>query len=87
MDTIKKLTFLFTAGIFLISFLALLLTGFNYMLGPIKTDIARFEKRFEKLEAGQAKLEKKFDQLISALKEKKVIKTSFEDGQHGKISL
>ena len=49
MKVLKDFVPLFTAGIFLISFLALLLTGFGYMLKPI-------EKRIDRLEAGQAKL-------------------------------
>ena len=41
--------------------LAFLLTGVNAMLKPIRKDIAR-------LEAGQAKLESKIDQLLAAQK-------------------
>ena len=49
---------LFTAGIFLISFLALLLTGFGYMIKPII-------KRIDKLEQGQDKLNEKLDKLLA----------------------
>ena len=87
MDMIKKLAPLFTAGIFLISFLALLLTGFGYMLGPIKKDISRLESGQVKLEDGQVKLEdgqvklekrmdrieNKLDDLIAVLRDKKTI--------------
>ena len=53
------LSVLFTAGIFFVSFLGLLLAGFNAMLKPIRKDIAN-------LEVGQAKLEAKLDQLIAS---------------------
>ena len=59
MDFLESLVPLFIAGIFFISFLALLLSGFGYMLEPIKKDIAR-------LEAGQAKLERKLDQILAS---------------------
>ena len=49
MEFIEHISPLFTVGIFFIAFLALLLSGFNAMLSPLKKDIAR-------LEAGQAKL-------------------------------
>ena len=61
MKVLKDFVPLFTAGIFFIGFLALLLTGFAYMLNPIEKDIAR-------LEAGQAKLEDKLDQVLFELK-------------------
>ncbi len=55
-----ELTLLFTAGIFLIGFLALLLTGMNTILNakiePLKDNQARFDQRLTKLEAGQTKL-------------------------------
>lgn len=62
MELLSIFTPLFTAGIFFIGFLALLLAGFSAMLeakvDPIKKDIAR-------LEVGQAKLERKIDQLLA----------------------
>ena len=58
MNKIKDLSPLFTAGIFLLAFLALLLSGFNLMLGPIKENQARFEKRLDRIEA-------KLDQILT----------------------
>ena len=56
MKVLKDFVPLFTAGIFFVGFLALLLTGFGYMLKPI-------EKRIDRLEAGQAKLETRMTNL------------------------
>ena len=74
LNPIAEVIFAFAA------FLGILSLLIKLFLRPLERDItylkdgqARFEKRFEKLEAGQASLEKKLDQLISALKEKKVI--------------
>ena len=61
MDYLKKLAPLFTAGIFFIGFLSLLLVGFNAMLGPIKKDIA-------KLEAGQVRLEREIKTELSHIR-------------------
>ncbi len=52
------LSVLFTAGIFLISFLALLLTGFGYMIKPII-------KRIDKLEIRMDSIESKLDRLLA----------------------
>ena len=75
METIAEFTPLFVAGIFFIGFLALLLTGFNSLLDakitPLKENQVRFEKRLDKLEAGQAQLSAdiaEIKQLLSALK-------------------
>ena len=69
-----ELSVLFTAGIFFISFLALLLAGFNAMLSLIKKDIAgletgqvRFDKELKELKAGQANLEKRMDGIENKL--------------------
>ena len=58
MKALADLTPFFTAGFFLIGFLALLLTGVGYMLDPIKDNQARIEKRIDNLEL-------KVDQLLS----------------------
>ena len=63
MKYLKELTPLFTAGIFFIGFLALLLTGFAYMLNPIKKDIACLEKRMDTLEAGQNEIKQMIQNL------------------------
>ena len=58
----KELSPLFTAGIFLLAFLALLLSGFNSMLNaqiePVKDNQARFEKRLDRIES-------KLDQVLT----------------------
>ena len=83
----EDLSILFTGGIFFVALASLLMVTLS--LGFVWAN-----SRFSKLESGQVKLEKridgievKLDQLISALKEKKVIKTSLGDGRHSKISL
>jgi len=69
MELLSIFTPLFTAGIFFIGFLALLLAGFSAMLeakvDPIKKDIARLEAGQAKLERGLAKLESKIDQVLA----------------------
>ncbi len=59
---------LFTAGIFLIGFLSLLLVSFNAMLSPIKRDIHRVEMRINRvenrMEAHIDRLNDKLDKLI-----------------------
>ena len=67
METLIAFQPLFTAGIFFVGFLALLLAGFNALLnakiGPLKENLVRFEKRLDKLEAGQASFDKRLDKL------------------------
>jgi len=64
---------LFTAGIFFIGFLALLLAGFNALLeakiDPIKKDIGHLESRLDKVEERLDKLESKLDQILNIIKE------------------
>ena len=57
--------FLFSFGIFFIGFLSLLLVGFNSLLNA---KIEPLKDNQSKLEAGQAKLEAKLDQLIANTK-------------------
>ena len=58
MGQLKSFSPLFTAGIFLISFLVLLLAGFNYMLTPLEARMDHIETRMDRIES-------KLDQLIS----------------------
>ena len=62
MKGLSNFTPLFTAGIFFIGFLALLLTGFNTLLNskidPVKEDITE-------LKADISRIETKLDQLLS----------------------
>jgi len=62
---------LFTAGIFFIGFLALLLAGFNALLeakiDPIKKDIGHLESRLDKMEGRLDKVEERLDKLESKL--------------------
>ena len=54
METLNAFVPLFTAGIFFIGFLALLLTGFNSLLNakiePLKENQTRLEKRMDSME-------------------------------------
>ena len=71
MGWVDILPVLFSAGIFLIGFLALLLTGMNAMLSPIKKDIARLEKnqiRFEKELAEIKENQIRFDRELADIK-------------------
>ena len=56
MKYLKEMSFLLTAGIFFISFLAFLLVGFNSLLNakidPINKDITKLEMGQKELEAG-----------------------------------
>ena len=59
---------LFTAGIFFISFLSLLLVSFNAMLSPIKKDIGRIETDLKtEIKAVRIELNAKLDRLIFAI--------------------
>ena len=62
MDILAGFTPLFIAGIFLIGFLALLLTGFNTLLNakiePLKDNQARFDSELKEIKA-------KLDQLLA----------------------
>ena len=49
MERLSALNPLFTFGIFLVSFLGLLLAGFNAMLGPLKKNQARLEAKIDRL--------------------------------------
>ena len=68
------LQILFTAGIFLLAFLSLLVVSFNHMLKPLNFRVKRLEEGQAKLEKGQAKLEKSVVNL-----EKSVV--NLEEGQ------
>ena len=61
MKYLKEMSFLLTAGIFFISFLAFLLVGFNSLLNakidPINKDITKLEMGQKKLETGLKELE------------------------------
>ncbi len=60
-EGLSQFTPFFTAGIFFIGFLAVLLGVIyfllNAMIEPVKKDMAKIEKRIEGLETGQANLE------------------------------
>ena len=66
---------LFTAGIFLISFLSLLLVSFGAMLNPIKKDIIRLETNITRVEtdlkADTREIRNKLDTLILTLSQNK----------------
>ena len=74
---------IFTAGIFFIGFLSLLLVAFNALLTPIRGDIVQIETRLngrmdrleEKIETIRTELNTKIDQLIFALVKDKVAET------------
>ena len=68
METLSVFMPLFTAGIFFISFLALLLTGFNYMLKPLKDNQARMEDRQARMEDRQARMETEIKDIKNTLK-------------------
>ncbi len=65
-------TDLFTAGIFLIGFLSLLLVSFNAMLAsritPIKEDIHRIDSRIDRLDSRIDRLDSRIDQVESRIK-------------------
>ncbi len=59
---------LFTAGIFLIGFLSLLLVSFNAMLAPIKKDIQRVESSLgSRIDRLDARLDSRIDRLGSRI--------------------
>ena len=65
---------LFSAGIFLLSFLALLLAGINAMLSPIKKDIGRleekqihFEKELTEIKENQVRFEQELTEIKAML--------------------
>ena len=70
----EALPVLFSAGIFLLSFLALLLAGMNAMLSPIKKDIGRleekqvhFEKELTEIKENQVHFEKELTEIKAML--------------------
>ena len=62
------LTTLFSAGIFFIGFLSLLLVGFKSMLKPIEKQldnhVTETDKKIDKLAEGQVRLEVKLDKIL-----------------------
>ena len=47
---LKEFSPLFTAGIFFLSLVGVLLTGFGFMLGPVKANQARLENRLNQVD-------------------------------------
>lgn len=80
LNSLKLLAPLFTVGIFLISFLALLLAGFSSMLNakidPMKKDMARIEQNQARFEQTQARFEQTQIRFNEELKE---IKSTLND--------
>ena len=68
MNKIKELGPLFTAGIFFVGFLALLLTGFNMLLNakiePVNTKIEHVKENQVRFERRLDRIEVKLDQVL-----------------------
>ena len=62
-----SLPLLFSAGVFFVAFLALLLAGMSAMLAPLRKDIVRIDGELKEIKANQARFDRELKEIKALL--------------------